>query len=364
MLRGSIFPRTPDLDPAGVPERPRRRIILSRYAVWCLVRPRPPRIAVVRLDFLEVRRFFLVVGLLPIACARDNPAFDRTSPTSSGASAGGSTGIASGTRGVASSGDDRNGGETSTRTSTSSSTSSGTGTRGDGTEADGPTVVDVGGQCRSLDPSMTACNLLDPAGCPPGKTCRPVGSEAEGLFAATRCVEVAGDVEAGGLCESACFPSSGIDDCRPDSFCLQDANGPGRCVPLCTSTRQCTGDDECVVFDAPAKVGFCARPCHPFNEQVPPCLNPDICVGGPEGFHCMPHAGSDGMSLGQPCTQPFECPAGQMCSDSPVVNCQADRCCTRLCDLRLPKNSCPSGRCVEHTSDPPRQFMNVGVCVP
>jgi hypothetical protein len=190
-------------------------------------------------------------------------------------------------------------------------------------------------QCCPLDPSPVAlgerCHTQDHVhscidDCPAGSMCMVDDIDALAGYCHEFC-EIA-DPEACGL-EAVCMPL----------FSTTEAITP-LCLLRCDPLLQ-----DC---DAHDRTGWTCIPTGPFD--------PD--------FICLPPTGPVPRLEYEACVIPSDCATGLMCVPaSQMLGCEAERCCTPICDVSEQPSSCTMGNeCISLDSDIPGA-ENVGICL-
>jgi hypothetical protein len=201
-------------------------------------------------------------------------------------------------------------------------------------------------------PSSDDCNVLDPAACPAGKTCRSfcVGDEA----AVARC-EAVGPVPLGQTCSSE-------QRCGAGAACVQRRcqvlDVVRMCEKVCATDADCPAGGTC----RPIPCGgdpfrTCTNPCDPRPGAPATCPAETTCYvdkGDVVGCDCTrAGAGRDG----------YACDDGPLGACEPGLTCAAERggrVCRPLCRRDQPTPGCAAGRsCLAVPG-----FEKWGACVP
>lgn len=231
------------------------------------------------------------------------------------------------------------------------------------TTADG-TTGDPPDRACSFEPGEFQCSLLA-QDCPEGFRCMPWGGEI--LLGAAHCVpEAALPVARYGACtvdERSCS-----DDCELGTWCAADSLpwiDDDVCLGLCFGDADCREGELCLETLETA-VGACLPGCDPLAPVCPGQTSP--CVPVPTlGFACTPGATAEG-DPGDPCGLDSPCAVGSMCVVDSVLGdaCEADACCTALCDLVDGDPGCPGPGeiClpIPNETPPPPGQEHVGIC--
>jgi hypothetical protein len=185
------------------------------------------------------------------------------------------------------------------------------------------------------------CDVVE-QDCPEGEKCMPWANDGGNAWNASRCSPIAPDpVLPGGTCTTEQSAVSGVDDCALGSLCwgVDPRTLQGTCVELCDPQRlpstTCVEPAQCLALNDDY-VPVCLTPCDPL--QPAPCPDGEACrhVESDGGFHCLPLVGSEVFGSSQHC-EDASCLPSQVCVPNDlVIDCDADRCCTELCDLGDP----------------------------
>lgn len=206
--------------------------------------------------------------------------------------------------------------------------------------------------------------------CPDGSKCMPYDTDSDGIHDSQRCVPVDGTPgQPGDDCTIEGSVASGLDTCDVGLMCWNtDANNAGRCVEMCTGSKQdpqCPEDLICDVSNGGALI-LCVQACDPLT---PSCPQGQICLpGGEMQFVCDVDASGDQGGYGDPCAFVNVCDQGLLCvSGTAVPGCKTDGCCTEYCDLSNPDVVCPGApdqECAPFYGEnaAPPGYENVGVC--
>jgi hypothetical protein len=182
--------------------------------------------------------------------------------------------------------------------------------------------------------------------CPEDEKCAAWDADGDGSWDATKCVPATGTGQHGDECMMEGL--SGVDDCAPGVMCWnQDPDtGFGTCVELCTGTKeapQCGPDKTLCTVVNQGVLNLCLNKCDPLIQD---CPNDDLCLSHIEeqGFICVLNASGGMAPENTPCGFANSCNAGLFCMSAGVLpSCDADFCCSPVCDLTAP-DECSEGK--------------------
>lgn len=192
--------------------------------------------------------------------------------------------------------------------------------------------------------------------CPEDEKCTHYGSTG-GLWDATKCVPVFGDLGPGESCNYDGRVEA-TDDCDATSMCYD-----GICRPFCTGTREnpsCPPELGCS-GGADESIALCLEICDPLVQD---CAT-GSCYWHNNHFLCNP---TGDFSIGEPCGYFVnDCIPGSACVDgSALPSCLGSACCSALCDLEQPDcASLPGTECVAwfEPGSAPAGLELLGVCL-
>jgi len=177
--------------------------------------------------------------------------------------------------------------------------------------------------------------------CPAGDKCMPWANDGGEVWNASRCSPIAPEpVPPGGTCTVEAAAVSGIDDCALGSMCwaVDPATLQGTCKEFCDPLRMpsetCAAPAQCVPLNS-GEVPVCVAPCDPLQ---PACPEGEACrhVEDENDFYCLPLVGGHVEGSSQHCAAATCLPA-ELCVPAAALGaCEAEQCCTALCDTSDP----------------------------
>ncbi len=213
--------------------------------------------------------------------------------------------------------------------------------------------------------------------CPRGEKCMPWANDGGNAWNASRCSPIDPmPVPPGGECEVEGSGVSGIDDCALGSMCwgVDPRTLQGTCVELCDPRREpstvCSAPTECMSLNE-GYVPVCLLPCDPLQSDACPVDAECRHVADDGGFYCLPSVGGQVLGSSQHCDD-TTCTPTQLCIDSVALGtCEADRCCTELCDASVPEGNAlcaavdPALACISfyEVGTAPAGLEHVGACI-
>jgi hypothetical protein len=182
--------------------------------------------------------------------------------------------------------------------------------------------------------------------CAVGEKCMPWANDGGPAWNATRCSPIADPPDpVGSPCTVEGSALSGLDSCELGAQCwdVDPLTDEGECVAMCTgdvSELFCEDPDTSCLLGNDGAIALCLPNCDPLLQD---CQDGEVCVSGSvdEAFVCIP--GMDEPSAdGGPCEYLNVCATGLVCAIAEAVpGCDdALGCCTPLCDLSAPEDTC------------------------
>lgn len=270
---------------------------------------------------------------------------------------------------------------TSTATTTTTTTDATTDVTTTGTETDtttSTTTTTTTDPTTSTTTDETTTGTTDPTGqvddcdpqfddsCPEGQKCTSYGVMPGDFWNGNKCVPIMGDDLPGEEC-MILTPGdvpSGVDTCDLGAICLFAEMG--LCYEFCDENDQCNSIPGYCVQANDGFLPVCLYKCDPLLQDCPANQG---CYRDTEnnGFVCADP--DTGMSNGMDddiCEYDNQCLPGFNCLPAAVVaNCDqmSMGCCAPFCDTTMGPGQCADGEeCVAALSDPPPEYMTVGLC--
>jgi hypothetical protein len=222
------------------------------------------------------------------------------------------------------------------------------------------------------DPAMFMCSTWD-QNCPEGHKCTIWANNGGGSWNATKCVPIPPrPKQLGEPCTFTGDVIDGEDDCDRGLYCwdVDWETQLGACTPFCTGSEQdamcplgylCAFGFQRTGLDA----SICSDGCDLLAQD---CAGDDLCLPlGDDDFPgCVLDASGDAGAYADPCEYENSCDPGLICVGGALVpKCEAESCCTPMCDLNAP-NTCPGdGQVCAQLFDPDPelpQLEHIGVC--
>ncbi len=223
-----------------------------------------------------------------------------------------------------------------------------------------PTSSSNGDACADVQPAenreLYNCDTTDPSTCPDCHKCT-LTIHDDGLAEGTVCVPVADD-PAGPFEPCSSGRSPGVDDCDAQTRCwnTDDDGDDDYCVPRCGEDGLCPEGTGCLENSAGA--WGCIPECDPLAPDCP--ADNESCLPASDHFLCLPWEGLPGA--GEPCQT--LCGSGLACmSNALLPDCEADFCCTELCDPAGDPCSAPELTCLPQciTGSIPQGLSGCGI---
>lgn len=252
--------------------------------------------------------------------------------------------------------------ETPPTTSTTDDPSLGSSSGGDEPSTTGPDDDTTSGAPTLGEP----CDVWT-QDCAAGLKCNP-WIDGGIAWNAARCVDIVDNPQAlGASCIGDDGGTTGNDDCDLGAMCFFVGvdTDVGVCTELCRGSEedpQCAPQTGCGVFNEGA-LPLCLATCDPL---APDCPENQGCYAEGDAFLCMPIPFDPGDYLDD-CTMIAQCNTNHLCIDGEAVTgCEADACCTPICNLEEMPDNCPEGStgCVPYYEEgqAPEGFEWVGFC--
>jgi hypothetical protein len=171
--------------------------------------------------------------------------------------------------------------------------------------------------------------------CPAGEKCTVWANDGGGSWNSTKCEPVAPDPDrVDEPCTVVGNGVSGIDSCELGSMCwnVDPETSLGLCVEFCGGSEAnptCSNPTYHCIGREPV---LCMPSCCPLEQS---CGSYEGCYPSLDTFGCIPDAGGEHGSFGEPCEFINVCDPGLFCADADrVPDCGGSLgCCTAYCEI-------------------------------